>query len=111
MRIRFAASLLVSCLLSSAALATTPPTQPEKGPGGADYTVAANAVKKEAFGSGAQQVFVFTPTGNADKPRPVIVFLHAYGAYNPKIYGAWIEHLVRRDMIVVFPRFQVDART
>ncbi|MGL4325742.1 MAG: chlorophyllase/cutinase-like alpha/beta fold protein [Beijerinckiaceae bacterium] len=111
MRRILAASILLSFLAAGTAYATTPPKQLDKGPGGADYIATTEEVKKEAFGSGAQQVFVFSPMKGADGARPVVVFLHAYGAYNPKIYGAWIDHIVRKGNIVIFPRFQLDSRT
>ncbi|WP_342361558.1 hypothetical protein [Terrarubrum flagellatum] len=93
------------------AFATTPPTQPEKGPGGAEYAITTAQVKKEAVGAGADQVFIFRPTAGFTGPRPVVVFAHAYDAFNPLLYGAWIDHLVRRGSIVVFPRYQLDQRT
>lgn len=93
------------------ALATTPPTQPDKGPGGAEYAIATADVKKEAFGQGPTQVFIFRPSKGFEGPRPVVVFGHAVNAFNPLLYGAWIDHLVRRGNIVVFPRYQLDART
>lgn len=104
------ATALVMPLALSPALATTPPQQSDKGPGGADYGITTAQVKKEAFGDGAQQVFVFSSSKD-EAAHPVVIFLHAYGAYNPKIYGAWIDHLVRKGNIVVFPRFQADGRT
>jgi pimeloyl-ACP methyl ester carboxylesterase len=41
----------------------------------------------------------------------VVVFLHGWFAVNPGFYGAWIDHLVRRGCIVVFPRYQNDVGT
>lgn len=110
MRFFLIASVCLSMLAATSAQATTPPKQSESGPGGADYAIATADVSKEAVGEGAQQVFIFAP-GKDAAPRPVVVLLHAYGAYNPKIYGAWIDHLARKGSIVVFPRYQLDART
>jgi pimeloyl-ACP methyl ester carboxylesterase len=42
---------------------------------------------------------------------PLIVFLHGWGATNPAVYGAWIDHLVKMGNIVVYPRYQKDFRT
>jgi pimeloyl-ACP methyl ester carboxylesterase len=107
--------LIVAALLlpfsSATSGAQTPPTQPAKGPGGAEYTVATGDIVKKAYGSGDGQVFVIRPSKKGVQPRPVIVFLHAYGAMSPRIYGAWIDHLVRHGHIVIYPRMQATNRT
>jgi hypothetical protein len=36
----------------------------------------------------------------------VVLFIHGYGAINPMIFGAWIEHLVLQGNIVIYPRYQ-----
>ncbi len=107
---------LRSTLLSAAALAialggsamgATLPGQAAKGPGGADYAIA--SVIKKAYGFGSAQGIVFRPAdppGAFVKARPVVVLVHGWGAVSPKWYGAWIEHLVRRGNIVVYPRYQ-----
>ena len=46
-----------------------------------------------------------------ERKAPVIVFLHGWLATNPAVYGAWIEHLVRRGSIVIFPRYHQDWLT
>ena len=35
----------------------------------------------------------------------MVVFHHGWLAMNPEVYGAWIEHLVRRGHIVIYPRY------
>lgn len=100
-----AASFLIA-FSSEALWATSAPSQPAKGPGGADYAIRASDVVKKAYGQGHEQVFIFRPGSGFAGPRPLIVFLHGYGAISPKIYGAWIEHLVRRGAVVVYPRYQ-----
>jgi pimeloyl-ACP methyl ester carboxylesterase len=40
----------------------------------------------------------------------LIVFNHGWGVTNPRVYGAWIEHLVRRGNIVVYPSYQEQWR-
>src|SRR5207249_2577781 len=35
-------------------------------------------------------------------------FLHGYMGVRPNVYGGWIEHLVRRGNIVVFPVYQAS---
>jgi acetyl esterase/lipase len=83
--------------------APTPPTQPEKGPGGKEYK---HEVQRSQFGQGGTQYWIFEPTNPKPERAPVIVFLHGWGGVFPEIYLAWIEHLVRRGSIVVFPRYQ-----
>lgn len=85
------------------------PPQPQSGPGGADY--AHQDVIVQTFGQGADQFWVFLPDSPRPEEAPVVVFLHGWGDMNPKAYGAWIRHLVRRGRIVVFPRFQAGLRT
>lgn len=106
------AALAVVTLIAGATLAgaTTPPAQPAKGPGGSDYPIQTADVKKEAYGTGPTQVFIFKPSKGFSGPRPVVVFGHAVNAFNPLLYGAWIDHLCRHGNIVVFPRYQLDSR-
>ncbi|PHN05033.1 hypothetical protein CRP01_18580 [Flavilitoribacter nigricans DSM 23189 = NBRC 102662] len=81
------------------------PAQPLAGPGGADYVC--DSVQMYDFAEKPYGYWLFEPGGDQ---RPdsaqVVVLIHGYGAYNPMIYGDWIEHLVRRGNIVIFPRFQ-----
>ena len=91
------------------AAAATPPAQPKSGPGGADYVV--GEVSKRAVGRASAATYVFHASGPAAEPRPVVVFLHAWGAANPQVYGGWIEHLARKGYLVLYPRFQEVGRT
>ncbi|HEY8564720.1 MAG TPA: alpha/beta hydrolase [Beijerinckiaceae bacterium] len=110
MRSRLALVLLAGSLaFSGAALGATPPPQPKAGAGGADY--AAGDVVKRAVGRASAATYVFHRAGTPDQPRPVAVFLHAWGATNPQIYGGWIEHLARKGYLVLYPRFQELNRT
>lgn len=80
------------------------PTQPTTGPGSAS-AVAAD-VRTTAVGGGAQQVFIYEPAGTELTSAPVIIFLHGYSGINPRVYGAWIKHLVLRGNIVLYPVYQ-----
>jgi acetyl esterase/lipase len=40
-----------------------------------------------------------------------VIFLHGWGGTNPLYYGAWIDHIVKRGNIVVFPRYQANILT
>ena len=89
--------------------AATAAVQPATGPGGQDY--AEREVVKRAIGPAGRQTFVFHGAAEGAEKRPVVVFLHAWGATNPAIYGGWIEHLARKGAVVLFPRFQEVNRT
>lgn len=86
-----------------------PPPQPETGPGGKQGLHA--SVTKNRYEQGAKEYWIFEP----DKPKPaqapVVIFLHGWGGMNPLYYGAWIDHLVKRGNIVVFPRYQAHLFT
>jgi pimeloyl-ACP methyl ester carboxylesterase len=81
------------------------PEQPLTGPGGRDYPHA--VVSKHSYGAGAQQYWVFEPDQPRPASAPLVVFLHGWGLANPRTSGAWIEHVVRRGNIVVYPRCQL----
>lgn len=96
--------------LSAPALAATPPAQPADGPGGVGDKSA--TIVKRAVGKASAATYVFHKAGPAPQGgRPVVVFLHAWGAPNPQAYGAWIDHLARNDWLVLYPRFQEVNRT
>jgi len=90
-------------------VAATPPAQPPNGPGGSNYPHA--SVVKNVYGTGVDQYWIFEPADPAPVSAPLIVFNHGWGAVNPRGYGAWIEHLVRRGNIVVYPRYQEQWRS
>jgi acetyl esterase/lipase len=106
-----AARLAILGLLAApaAALAATPPPQPKSGPGGTDY--AAAEVVKRAVGRASAATYVFHAAGAPAQPRPVVVFVHAWGQPNPQAYGAWIDHLARKGNLVLFPKYQEVNRT
>jgi acetyl esterase/lipase len=56
-------------------------------------------------GEGAGRVTVIRPAA-ADGPLPVVLFLHGWGATEPRFYGPWLEHLARAGNAVVYPRYQ-----
>jgi pimeloyl-ACP methyl ester carboxylesterase len=86
-----------------------PPAQPPAGPGGRAYSHA--GVTWSRLGSGAGEVYLFEPIDPRPARAPVVVFAHGWAGMSPNYYGAWIEHLVRRGAIVIFPRYQADLRT
>ena len=87
----------------------TPPAQPLSGPGGKQYAHA--SVIKNRYGKGGQEYWIFEPGSPKPKSAPVIVFLHGWGGMNPLYYGAWLDHLVKRGNIVIYPRYQANLLT
>jgi len=82
----------------------TPPEQPSSGPGGATYKH--QSVKQTRYTYSDLQFWIFEPEKPTPRTAPVIVFNHGWSVTNPKVYGAWIKHLVRRGNIVIYPRYQ-----
>jgi acetyl esterase/lipase len=87
----------------------TPPPQPDTGPGGKQVTH--TAVTKNRFGNGGKEYWIYEPDVPRPKSAPVVIFLHGWGGTNPLYYGAWIDHIVKRGNIVVFPRYQSSILT
>lgn len=104
-----AAALALGLLVPLGAEAAAPPSQPSKGPGSPlDPT---GEVVKRAVGRASSVTFAYHLASEPKEPRTVVVFLHAWGAVNPLVYGGWIEHLARRGHLVLFPSFQTVGRT
>ena len=82
----------------------TPPQQPPTGPGGSNYSHAGVIVQR--YGVGVLQYWIFEPTDPKPATAPLIVFNHGYGAMFPFWYQTWINHIVKRGNIVVYPRYQ-----
>src|ERR1041384_961504 len=87
----------------------TPPSQPQTGPGGKQYVH--SSVIKNRYGKGAAEYWIYEPDSPKPRTAPVIVFLHGWGGMNPLYYGAWLDHLVKRGNIVVYPRYQANLLT
>src|SRR5690242_12022967 len=87
----------------------TPPPQPETGPGGKQALH--SAVIKNRYGKGGTEYWIYEPDNPKPKTAPVVIFLHGWGGTNPLYYGAWIDHIVKRGNIVVFPRYQSSILT
>ncbi len=102
--------LLVLGLLAApggARASPEPPAQPREGPGGAAYPHA--DVRKAVYGEGPLSYWLYEPANPIPASAPLMVFNHGWGGTNPKAYGAWIRHLVRRGNIVVYPIYQEAA--
>ncbi|SKB86825.1 Alpha/beta hydrolase family protein [Dyadobacter psychrophilus] len=114
MRLIFELILLVSMATSCQNSTPDPgklfqPGQPTSGYGGSSYEHA--EVIKKNYDDGPTGYWLYLPASPAPASAPVIVFNHGYGGWNPANYGAWIKHLVRQGNIVIYPRYQKDART
>jgi len=69
-------------------------------------------VERFTVGEGARAATVLRERGSP-AGRPVVVFLHGWGAVRPEAYGPWLLHLVRGGATVVYPTYQaslVDVR-
>lgn len=83
----------------------SPPQQPPNGPGGSNYSH--GGVRQSRYGWGGREFWIFEPTNPTPTSAPLIVFNHGWSAFFPITYMAWIEHLVKRGNIVVYPRYQL----
>ena len=89
----FLFSLFFVLFISSLGFAEIkPPEQPAAGPGSTDYNH--DEVTTSVFGEGDNQYWIFEPSKPKPVTAPLIIFIHGWGAVNPMIYGAWIEHVV-----------------
>lgn len=107
-----AALSLTLAVCSSSAISfqkASPPSQPQTGPGGRQYLH--TAVTKNRYGKGGTEYWIFEPDSPKPRTAPVIVFLHGWGGMNPLYYGAWLDHLVKRGNIVIYPRYQGNLLT
>lgn len=108
MRLRYFVLIAFFTTCAQSWAAPTPPEQPLSGPGGKSYLH--SEVIKSVFKTGPQQFWIFEPAQPVPKTAPLIVFNHGWGGTNPRIYGAWIEHIVRRGNIVIFPTYQEPGK-
>lgn len=101
--------LIFSIIISSInSISQTPPLQPTAGPGGSNYLHGDIIMTDFTAAFSADGYWLFEP----DSPKPdsadLIVFNHGYGVFNPGPYGKWIEHLVKKGNIVIFPKYQLN---
>ncbi len=86
-----------------------PPGPPSSGPGSTNYAFGGMSVTMHGTGSSAY--WVFEPSVPQPVSAPLVAFNHGYGALTPDYYWAWIEHIVRRGNIVVYPQYQASTLT
>src|SRR6185369_8585264 len=107
--IRLILVLILSLSGQSVISRPSPPQQPETGPGGKQLPH--SAVIKNRYGKGGTEYWIYEPDKPKPRQAPVVIFLHGWGGTNPLYYGAWIDHIVKRGNIVVFPRYQTNVLT
>lgn len=101
----------VAVLLLGAGPEDSPQVRPELLKPATDHISVHGAVARARFGSGAQSYWLFEPDSPRPDRAPVLIFLHGWLFVNPGVYGAWIDHLVRRGTTVIYPRFQDNWTT
>jgi acetyl esterase/lipase len=60
------------------------------------------------IGRGAEGVWIFRPAG---RPKRLVIFFHGQGGpaeTTPAHHRAWIDHLVARGAVVVYPRYELS---
>ncbi len=100
--------LLIGLFLYHFGLGQNPPIQPGSGPGGSDYTHDGVIFSDFTSWLSSDGYWLFEPNQPKPDSADVIVFNHGYGVFNPGPYGQWIEHLVRKGNIVIFPKYQLN---
>jgi pimeloyl-ACP methyl ester carboxylesterase len=63
-------------------------------------------VVAKLYGKGATAYWLHEPAEPRPKSAPLVVFTHGWLAFKPDNYSAWIEHLVKRGHVVVYPVYQ-----
>jgi len=105
--------LCLSIILAMPAVAAdapakiTPPKQPKAGPGGMDYRF--TRVDSNAYGEGENEYWIIEPRDTWEKPLPVILFVHGKGLTNFSAYRTWINHLVLKGNIVIYPAYHTGG--
>lgn len=99
---------IISFLSVTTVMAASPP-QPSEGPGGTDYTH--NKVVKTKYGSGPSGYYIFEPDDPKPEIAPLVIFVHGFTAISPSAYGGWINHIVKKGNIVVYPIYQMLIST
>jgi pimeloyl-ACP methyl ester carboxylesterase len=99
----------VRLCLATATTLPSPPAQPTNGPGSSEYGFGGMVMHR--YGSGDTEYWIFEPAKPTPDSAPVVIFLHGWSVMTPNTYGKWVEHLVRRGNIVIYPRYQSSIGT
>jgi acetyl esterase/lipase len=89
-----------------------PPTQPITGPGGSEARFGGmTSIENKLPDQVGADYWLFVPadplpgTTDAGEPFPLVIFIHGSGALDAAAYLAWIEHLVQRGAVVLYPMY------
>ena len=77
------------------------------GCGGSKSDELSKATSEGPIGKGSAGVWLFRPAG---KPKNVVVYFHGQGGpkeATPENHLPWINHLVKRGSVVVYPRYEM----
>ncbi len=99
------AALLIF-LLVFAAYAKASPAQPEQSESHTDlacFKPKHRTVNMFHYGKGDYEYWLFEPANPKPYRAPLIVFNHGWMSTSPESHGAWIDHIVKRGNIMVFP--------
>jgi dienelactone hydrolase len=78
------------------------------GCGGSGTSYPAKPTVEGPLVKGSEGVWLFRPAG---KPKRMVIFFHGQGGpteTTPANHRAWIDHLVGRGAIVIYPRYETD---
>jgi pimeloyl-ACP methyl ester carboxylesterase len=78
------------------------------GCGGGGTSYPAEPTVAGPLASGSKGVWLFRPAG---KPKRLVIFFHGQGGpaeTTPTNHRDWIDHLVERGAVVVYPRYETD---
>lgn len=92
--------LLTICVTGWARL-PSPPQQPTSGPGGSDYFARGTIYSR--YSEQNIVYWIITPDDPKPERAPVAIFCPDAGEIDPGSYRGWIDHLVRRGFIVIYP--------
>lgn len=99
-------ALLLGIICTGNALAEQPTP-----PAGVATEYPHEEVKSQFFGKDSTAFWLYEPAEPKAKQAPLVIFLHGYSVMTPDAYLDWIEHIVRRGSVVVYPKYQKDLFT
>jgi acetyl esterase/lipase len=88
------------------------PAQPATGPGSTEARFAGvSSLAHTPSGASQADFWLFVPSdplsGSTTATQlPLVIFAHAYTERDPGPYLGWIEHLVRRGAVVLYPEYE-----
>ena len=99
-----------STILATPSTEPQRPTQPTEGPGSSEAIFGGmTTIKQSPPDRFFADFWLFVPADPVSggelsgEPFPVVIFIPGSGAYDASAYLAWIEHVVQRGAVVIFP--------